>query len=137
MVSFPQTQILNLIRRKHQRSSSWRAFYKITDQKSSKVSRTWKTRKSRETVTTGRDHADIVNKWSKWRIPGLEKDILTQTGEIWIHSIVNNIVPILISWFWQSDYGLYGVNIRDNWAMFQIHSVLMCNFCVNLKLIKS
>lgn len=31
---------------------------------------------------------------------------------------------------------MYGVNIRDNWVMFQILSVLLCHFCVSLKLIK-
>lgn len=31
---------------------------------------------------------------------------------------------------------MHGVNIRDNWVMFQILSVLLCHFCVSLKLIK-
>lgn len=76
---------LNLIIRNHQTNTYWGIFYKITGPYSSRLSRSWKTKKKRlrnhyrlkVTKVTGKLNA----MWYPWLDPGLEKRVNVTTGK--------------------------------------------------------
>lgn len=73
-----------------------------TDQYLSKVSRSWKTRNDWETVTDWKRLGDTTTKCNvqSWNELGTaRRHGKKKIGEIWIKSLVNGIVPMLI-WFW-------------------------------------
>lgn len=62
--SFPVMRDLSLVMRKLQAEPDWGPFYKITDQHSSKMSRSWRTRKDWGTATNRRRWGDVTTKCS-------------------------------------------------------------------------
>ena len=108
MVFLPKMHDLSQIMRMHLTNPNWEAFYKITDQYSSKVSGSWKTRERvknscrLEETKKEKPKQNCMQYGTRSRILEQKKDTVKE--KIWnlnkTCSLVNKIALVLISHFW-------------------------------------